>query len=76
MVRLIDYEQLRYLVSRLLVEVVCPKCGRIIISTVPEAQLTLIFGCDFCADIETSSLLSFESLSTGNTGEVVETFTG
>lgn len=40
----------------LFVETVCPKCENISISTMPQAEMVLIFGCPNCADIEQSML--------------------
>lgn len=36
----------------LFVETVCPKCENISISTIPQAEKILIFGCLACGDIE------------------------
>lgn len=40
----------------LFVETVCPKCENISISTMPQAEILLIFGCPNCADIEQSTI--------------------
>lgn len=40
----------------LFVETVCPKCENISISTIPQAEMLLIFGCPNCADIDQSML--------------------
>lgn len=40
----------------LLVEVVCPKCENILISTMSQAEMILVFGCSNCADVEQSML--------------------
>lgn len=40
----------------LFVETVCPKCENISISTMPQAEMVLIFGCPNWADIEQSML--------------------
>lgn len=61
MMRVIDFEQLENMTSRLFVEVVCPHCEMISISTIPEAQMILVFGCPNCANIDSSALLSFNN---------------
>lgn len=40
----------------LFVETMCPKCENISISTMPQAEKILIFGCLACGDIEQSML--------------------
>lgn len=40
------------MVYELFVEAVCPKCGNISISTMPQAEMVLVFGCLNCTDIE------------------------
>lgn len=44
------------MVYELFVETVCPKCENISISTIPQAEMVLIFGCLACGDIEQSML--------------------
>lgn len=66
MMRVTSFEQLEYITSRLFVEAVCPKCGTVMISTMPDAQMVLVFGCRNCADIDKSTLLSFNNLQTVN----------
>jgi len=67
MTRVTTFGQLEGMASRLFVEAICPKCGTILISTMPEAQMVLVFGCINCADIDTSALLSFNSFPINNT---------
>lgn len=75
MTRVTAFEQLEDMTSRLFVEAICPKCGTLLISTMPEAQTVLIFGCINCADIDTSALLSFNGFPINNTSaeEATET---
>lgn len=40
------------MVYELLVEATCPNCENILISTLPQAEMILIFGCQNCANIE------------------------
>lgn len=44
------------MIQELLVEAVCPNCENILISTMPQAEMILIFGCSACANIEQSML--------------------
>jgi len=75
MTRVTAFEQLEGMTSRLFVETICPKCGILLISTMPEAQMVLVFGCINCADIDTSALLSFNGFPINNTSaeEATET---
>ena len=66
MMRVKAFEQLEDMANRLFVEVVCPHCEMILISTFLEAQMILVFGCPNCANIDTSALLSFNNLPIGN----------
>ena len=44
------------MVYELLVEAVCPNCENILISTMSQAEMTLVFGCPNCANIDQSML--------------------
>jgi hypothetical protein len=48
------------MVHELFVETACPKCENISISTMPQAEMILIFGCQNCADIEQSMLTEMD----------------
>lgn len=60
MKRVVNLKQLDRITNRLFVEAVCPKCGRVLTSSIPDAKITLIFGCIYCADIDTYMLLSLK----------------
>lgn len=45
----------------LTVGAICPKCQRMLLSTTPEAKKILVFGCQYCGDIESCSLLKIKS---------------
>lgn len=47
-----DIGELYDMICELFVEAVCPKCENIVISTMSQAEMVLIFGCANCADIE------------------------
>lgn len=51
-----DIGELYGMVYELFVGATCPKCKNIVISTMPQAEMVLIFGCARCADIEQSML--------------------
>lgn len=70
MKRIVTFEQLERAKSNLFVEVVCPKCGRILNSLVPDAGTILIFGCAMCADIDHSMLFLFDEISTSSTNKI------
>lgn len=73
--RVTTFEQLEDMTSRLFVEAVCPHCEMVFISTMQDAQMILVFGCHNCANIDTSTLLSFNNFQIGNTPaeETIET---
>ena len=52
-----DIKELYGMTYELLVEAICPNCGNIVISTIPQAETILVFGCTNCADIEPSMLI-------------------
>ena len=66
MMRVTTFEQLEDMTSRLFIEVICPHCEMILISTMQEAQMILVFGCPNCANIDTSALLSFNNFPISN----------
>lgn len=66
MMRVIAFEQLEDMTSRLFVEAVCPHCGMVLISTMPDAQMVLVFGCINCANVDISTLLSFNNFPMNN----------
>ena len=47
----------------LFVETICPMCENIVISTMSQAEMVLIFGCANCADIEESMLIRMDTPS-------------
>ena len=51
-----DARELYGMVCELLVEAICPNCGNVVISTMSQAEMVLVFGCINCADIEQSML--------------------
>lgn len=51
-----DIGELYGMVYQLLVEVECPMCNNICISTMVRAETILVFGCTNCTDIEQSML--------------------
>lgn len=55
--RIFSFEQLENMTNNLFVEAVCPKCERILISLIPQAQNIIVFGCVYCTDIDDSMLL-------------------
>lgn len=40
----------------LFVEIICPSCENILISTMSQAEMILVFGCPNCANIDQSML--------------------
>ena len=44
------------MVHELLVETACPNCENILISTMSQAEMILVFGCPNCANIDQSML--------------------
>lgn len=62
MMRVTNFEQLEGMMIRLFVEVICPRCGMVSISTMSEAQTILVFGCRMCGNIDSSALLSFSGV--------------
>ncbi len=70
MIRVTDFEQLEDMAVVLFVEAICPKCGEVTISTMVDAEKILVFGCVNCADIDSSTLISFNNYYTvANTEE-------
>lgn len=69
MKRIVTFEQLEYAMGSLFVEVVCPNCGRILRSLVPDAEMILVFGCVMCADIDASTLFLFNKTPALSTDE-------
>lgn len=64
MKRITAIEHIEDLAGYLFVEAVCPKCRRILISLAQDAGKIVTFGCAFCGDIDNSTLLSLDDLST------------
>jgi len=56
-----NIEKLYGMVQELLVEAICPNCENILISTMPQAEMILIFGCSACADVEQSMLMEMNT---------------
>jgi ribosomal protein S27E len=56
--RVYSFEQLARTTRSLFVEVVCPKCRRVLISATADAKIIVVFGCLLCADIDSSMLLA------------------
>lgn len=70
MKRIVAFEQLEYAMGSLFVEVICPNCGRMLKSLVPDAEIILIFGCTICADIDPSMLFLFDKTPALSTDKV------
>lgn len=64
MIRAKNIDELFGTVNQLLVEVICPKCGNTYITTMLHGKSILAFGCIDCGDIEESTLLRMDVLST------------
>lgn len=69
--RIYNIEELYGITSELLIEVVCPKCENIMISTMPKAETILVFGCTNCANIEKSTLLQLDVPSTSMVADCI-----
>lgn len=65
MIKVVAFEQLEDMTSQLFVETLCPNCGRILISLVPDARNILVFGCTLCANIESSTLFQISDSPAG-----------
>lgn len=61
MKRIYNIGKLYGMVHELLVETVCPKCKNILISTMSQAEMILVFGCQYCADIDRSMLTDMKT---------------
>lgn len=58
-----DIRELYGNVYELLIEIICPNCEHILISTMSQAEMILIFGCQNCTNID-QSMLTEMNLST------------
>lgn len=58
MKRIYSIGELYKMVHELFVETICPVCKNIVISTMPQAEKVLIFGCTKCGNVEQSALLT------------------
>lgn len=76
MIRVTDFEQLENMTIRLFVEVVCPKCETVILSTMVNAEKILVFGCTNCANVDASTLISFDNYPVASSPEVANVTTG
>lgn len=68
--RVYTFEQLERTTRSLFVEVVCPKCRRMLISVAAEAKIIVVFGCLLCADIDSSMLLAIGEYPRDKIGDV------
>lgn len=51
------------MVYKLFVEVECPICNNIYISTMAQAETILVFGCINCGTIDSSDILSLHNIT-------------